>query len=195
VSAQPFRWGPAHEVWRQIVIREHRRALGRTAAFTASLALLVLGAAAPAHAEAPEQHCMVLLDDIADVAAQEFCADTFEEVDRVLQEETGLIRVESAEIVGARVTYTLATLYQDASYGGSSYTFLRSSACDGVTAAGIPDLGAVGLNDAVSSFIAYSSCQVRLYADISYGGSAYGYTTTKASLPTFNDVATSARVR
>jgi hypothetical protein len=176
------------------MIRDHRRALGRTAAFTASLALLVLGAAAPAYADAPEQHCMVLFDD-ADVAAQEFCADTFDEVDRVFLAETGLIRVESADIVGARVTYTLATLYADASYGGSSYTFLRSSPCDGVTSAGVSNLGAVGLNDVVSSFITYSSCQVRLYADINYGGGTYGYTTTKASLPTFNDVATAARAR
>ena len=177
------------------MIREHRRILGRTAAFTASLALLVLGAAAPAHADAPEQHCMVLLDDNPDVAAQEFCAGTFEEVDRVFLEQTGLIRVESADIVGARVTYTLATLYADASYGGASHTFLRSSPCDGVTAAGVSNLGAVGLNDVVSSFMTYSSCQVRLYADINYGGGTYGYTTTTASLPTFNDVATAARAR
>lgn len=177
------------------MIREHRRALGRTAGFTASLALLVLGAAVPAHADAPEQHCMALLDGSDGAAGQVFCADTFEEVDRVFREETGLIRVESADVVGARVTYTLATLYANASYGGSSYTFVRSSPCDGVAAAGVSDLGTVGLNDAVSSFIAYSSCQVRLYADVSFGGGTYGYATTTASLPAFNDVATSARAR
>lgn len=138
---------------------------------------------------------MILLDESGAFAGQEFCANTLEEVDRVFHEETGLTRVESADIVGARVTYTLARLYVNANYGGSSFTFLRSTPCDGVTSAGISDLGSVGLNDAISSFITYSSCQARLYADINYGGSTYGYTTTKASLPTFNDVATAARAR
>ncbi|HWH97333.1 MAG TPA: peptidase inhibitor family I36 protein [Pseudolysinimonas sp.] len=162
------------------------------AALTASIALLVLGAAVPAHATSPDEHCIVYLDD--DVVV---CAETLEDADAAFTESTGLTRVESSEEDGAGplTVYSLATLYVDVSYGGSSYTFTRSTPCNGVTLSSVPNLGTYGLNDAVSSFATYSTCQVRLYADISYGGSTYGYATSQSSLPTFNDVASSARAR
>jgi hypothetical protein len=168
----------------------------RTGALVASVAVLVLGAAAPANAVESDQHCIVLLGDEAhdDAVA---CAETLEEADEAFTEQTGLSRVDSGEesLLGSLVVYTLATLYRDASYGGSSFTFTRSTPCNGVTLSSVPNLGSYGLGDAVSSFLTYGSCQVRLYADINYGGSTYGYTTTQSSLPTFNDVASSARAR
>lgn len=168
------------------------RGVGRSAAFLASLALLLVGVAAPANAQTKEEHCVILLGEDADTV---ICADTVDAADAAFAEQTGLRRVESADVVGPLVVYSLATLYTDAGYGGSSYTFTRSTACNGVTLASVPDLATVGVNDAVSSFLTYSSCQVRLYADVSYGGSTYGYTTSQSSLPTFNDVASAARAR
>ena len=174
------------------MFRESSRPLGRAAALVASLALLVLGAAVPAQADVPEEHCVILLGDDAE---QLFCAATVEKADAAFVEGTGLTRVESADEVGPSVVYTLAVLYADASYTGSSYAFVRSTACNGVTLSSVANLAPPGLNDAVSSFLTYSGCTVRLYADISYGGSTYGYTTSQSTLPTFNDVASSARAR
>jgi hypothetical protein len=166
--------------------------IGRTAGLLAALALLVGGVATPATAQERDEYCVILLDDEADTV---ICADTREGADAAFTEATGLTRVESADVVGARVVYTLATLYTDAGYSGSVYSFTRSTACNGVTLSSVPDLASVGVNDAVSSFQTYSPCQVRLYADPGYGGSTYGYTTSQSSLPTFNDVASSARAR
>jgi hypothetical protein len=166
-------------------------------AFAASLVLLVVGVAAPAQASAleeqsGEEHCVVLLDDDD---ANVVCAGTIEAAVQKFTAETGYTVSESADEVGPLVVYSLARLYADANYGGSSYLFTRSTACNGVTLSSVPDLGVFGLNDAVSSFLTYSTCTVRLYVDVNYGGSTYGYTTTQSSLPTFNDVATSARAR
>jgi hypothetical protein len=175
------------------VIRESWRGAGRAAALLASLAVLVVGVATPANAQTRDEHCVILLDD--DDAATAVCADTVEAADAVFTERTGLTRVESADAVGPLVVYSLATLYTDAGYGGSSYTFTRSSACNGVTLSSVANLGSIGMNDAVSSFFTYSSCTVRLFVDASYGGSSYGWATSQSSLPSFNDVASSARVR
>jgi hypothetical protein len=180
------------------VIRTTWRPLGRAVALAASLALLVIGVAAPAHArpleeQSGEEHCVVLLDD--DAADSVACAGTIEAAVQKFTAETGYTVSETADEVGPLVVYTLARLYADANYGGSSYLFTRSTACNGVTLSSVPDLGVFGLSDAVSSFLTYSTCTVRLYVDVNYGGSTYGYTTTQSSLPTFNDVATSARAR
>lgn len=171
------------------------RRAGRVAALAASIALLSLGVATPAAADVLEEHCVIQLD--ADVELT-VCAATLEAADAAFTERTGLVRVEEpadAENLGPLVVYTLATLYVDAGYGGGSYTFTRSTPCNGVTLSSVPNLGSYGLNDAVSSFFTYSTCQVRLYADINYGGTTYGYTTSQSSLPSYNDVASSARAR
>lgn len=178
------------------MIRNTSRRVGRTAALVAAIALLSLGVAGPASAGEPEEHCFIQVEESVDLLI--VCADTVEEADAAFAVATDSVRVEDpadAGESGARVLYTLATLYTDVSYGGSSYTFTRTTACNGVTLSSVPNLVTLGLNDAVSSFLTYASCEVRLYADINYGGSTYGYTTTQSSLPTFNDVASAARAR
>lgn len=185
------------------MIRRTWRPLGRSAALAASLVLLVLGVAAPAHAETPEEHCVILLGDDDGAAAEAVvCADTREAAVEAFTAETGYIVVEtgdaaagSSERLGPLVVYSLAELFADAGYGGTSHLITRSTPCDGATLSGVSNLGTVGLNDAVSSFQTYSTCTVRLYANTSYGGSTYGWATSQSSLPTFNDTASSARVR
>lgn len=172
----------------------------RAPALALSLALLVLGAAAPANAQTPEEHCVVLLDD---ESAPTVCGDTREEARAAFEKETGLVIVDSPESEAARgsgqlgplVVYSLAELFVNDNYGGSSFLFARSTPCNGVTLASVSNLGSYGLNDAVSSFLTYSTCTVRLYADINYGGTTYGYSTSQSSLPSYNDVASSARAR
>lgn len=185
------------------VIRRTWRPLGRSVALASSLAMLVLGVAAPAHAETSEEHCVILLGDDDDAAAEAVvCADTREAALEAFTAETGYTVVEtgygaadSPESLGPLVVYSLAELFADAGYGGTSHLITRSTPCDGVTLSGVSNLGTVGLNDAVSSFQTYSTCTVRLYANASYGGSTYGWATSQSSLPTFNDTASSARVR
>jgi len=172
----------------------------RAPALALCLALLVLGAAAPANAQTSEEHCVVLLDD---ESAATICADTREEARTAFEEETGLVIVDTPESEAARggddlgplVVYSLAELFVNVNFGGSSFLFTRSTPCNGVTLSSSPNLGSYGLNDAVSSFLTYSSCEVRLYADINYGGTTYGYSTSQSSLPSYNDVASSARAR
>lgn len=175
----------------------------RPLALAASLIFLVLGIAVPANAQTEEEHCVVLLDD--DVAVDQqvvVCASTIEGAAAAFTEQTGYTIVDSAEdentsfaSFGPLVVYSLAQLYVDANYGGSSYLFTRSSPCNGVTQAGVSNLVSYGLNDQISSFLTYSTCEVRLYDDINYAGGTYGYTTTQSSLPSFNDRASSARAR
>jgi hypothetical protein len=172
----------------------------RAPALALSLAILVLGAAAPANAQVPEEHCVVLLDDESGVT---ICGDTEEDARAAFEDETGLVIVDEPGSEGARneddlgplVVYSLAQLYVDSNFGGSSYLFTRSTPCNGVTLSSVSNLGSVGLNDAVSSFLTYSTCEVRLYADINYGGTTYGYSTSQSSLGGYNDVASSARAR
>ena len=174
------------------MIRTSWRPLGRAAALAAALALLLIGVAAPAHAEAPEKHCVILLGDDADLVV---CAETPDAAIQRFTAETGLTVTQSADVVGPSVVYSIAQLFAASGYAGTSYLITRATACNGVTLSSLPDLGAIGLNDAVSSFLTFSTCTVRLFADINYGGSTLGYTTSQSSLPTFNDVASSARAR
>ncbi len=165
----------------------------RTAAFVAAVGFLVAGVGAPAQASETETHCIVFADDGTIV-----CADTLEEADAAFTAETGYTRdgdVAARGGVGVLAVYSLATFYQNNLYGGSSVTITRSFDCDGVTQTGFSDLSLYGMNDTISSFITYRSCQARLYANTGYSGGTFGYTTTQASLPFFNDVASSARAR
>lgn len=160
-------------------------------------AALVVGAVAASAAASSEteaeQHCIEFVDDGTFV-----CAPTPEEADAAFTAATGYVRVEEEVPDGSArmlLAYSLATLYEAVGYGGTSYTFVRTTDCDGSTTMGISDLSTAALGDAVSSFLAYRSCTVRLWDGTGYTGSAYGYTTSKTSLPTFNNIASSARVR
>jgi hypothetical protein len=172
------------------VIRHLIRRRGLGAALALSIALLV-AIGAPAHATEGERHCIGFADDGTVV-----CASTLEGADDAFTAATGRTRVESGDAArGALVAFSLATLYANTGYTGSSFTVTRSTDCNGVTISGVANLATVGLDNAVSSFLAFGSCQVRLSADPNYAGAQFGFATSRSSLPTFNDVASSARVR
>lgn len=173
------------------------RSTTRALAFVATLGALVLGVAAPAQAGTGDIHCIVFADDGTGV-----CAETLEAADAAFTAATGYTRDVDAR--GEAVTrggivplavYSLATFYQNTLYGGSSLTITRSTPCNGSTQSGFSDLSAYGMNNSISSFITYGSCQARLYDGTGYTGGTFGYTTTQASLPLFNDLASSVRAR
>lgn|GEM_PF-1911607 len=174
------------------VIRTLSRRRGTAVAVVA--AALVLAGALPAHAEEPDIHCIALLDDGSVV-----CAPTVEEADEAFTEETGLVRVSDGTAlrgsVGTLAVYTLATLYPNNGYGGSSYTITRTFACNGSTVSGVPNLATSGMDNIVSSFQTYGGCQVRLYDGTSYTGSTFGWAGSSTSLGSFNDLASSVQVR
>ena len=161
----------------------------------AGAVVLLAGGTAPATASESDsdQHCIAFVDDTTLV-----CAATPEEADAIFTATTGYVRVGDELPDGAArmlLAYSLATLYDAVGYGGSSYTFVRSTDCDGSTISGVSDLSTVGLGNAISSFLTYRTCTVRLWDGTGYSGSAYGYTTSQTSLPSFNNLASSARAR
>lgn len=175
------------------------RSTTRALAFVATLGALVLGVAAPAQARTGDIHCIVFADDGTVV-----CAETLAAADEAFTAETGYTRDGDVGARGEAVTrggivplavYSLATFYQNTLYGGSSLTITRSTPCNGSTQSGFSDLSAYGMNNSISSFITYGSCQARLYDGTGYTGGTFGYTTTQASLPLFNDLASSVRAR
>lgn len=168
-----------------------------TAAF-AALALTLL-TALPASADPLEEDCAVDVD--LDLVV---CVPIGDDLAGAYFDETGLELLPSPDEEAGRsassavtplASYSLVTFYVNASYSGGSFTIVRGTPCDGVTLSSVANLGTVGMNDSISSFLTYGSCTARLYEDVSYGGSTYGYTTSKSSLPTFNDIASSARAR
>ena len=174
------------------------RALG--AGMTAALALAVVGVAAPAAAQPADQEaqdCVLWIDE--DVLV---CVPHGEDLDAAFTEQTGQVRVPSGTELDAgrdaaapSAVYDLVTYYANTSYSGSNFTITRSTPCNGVTLSSVPNLGTYGLNDAVSSFFGWGSCEARLYADVNYGGSTYGYAPLASSLGAFDNVASSTRAR
>lgn len=180
------------------MIRTFLRRGARATAFAAVVGVLVLGAAVPAQAveDDEETHCIVLDDDGTFV-----CAPTLEAADAAFTAATGYVRTESDAFaasrggVGILAVYSLATFYANNNYSGSSLTITRSYDCNGSTQTGFSDLSSYGMNNVISSFVTYSTCQARLYDGTGYSGSTFGYTTSQPSLILFNDVASSARAR
>lgn len=173
------------------------RSLARLAAVVVA-ATLVLLPAAPAAADPEPQDCALDVD--LDVLV---CVAVGDDLAAAYLDETGRELLPSPDegegsangLLGPLASYSLVTFYVNTSYAGASFTIVRSTPCNGSTLSSIANLGTVGMNDAISSFATYGSCEARLYEDVSYGGSTFGYTTSTSSLPTFNDLASSARAR
>ena len=92
-------------------------------------------------------------------------------------------------------TYTLATWYEDSSYGGAftKTTSSNSAACSGA--------GQINLNfaaawvDRVSSFKTWHGCSGTLFANTGQGGASYGSFTAAPSVGALNDIASSYRLQ
>jgi len=100
---------------------------------------------------------------------------------------------EAALAPNSAQSIAVSTIYDDASYGGSSYTMSVSSNCS-ANAWGFTDIGPLGWYGRVSSFKSYSGCKTAVFSSTNYGGAIYGYQVNAGSLGPMNDQAKSWRV-
>ena len=108
-------------------------------------------------------------------------------------ELTGRVVVEEGESArGVLALYTVARLYEDASYGGSNYPVTSTSST--ICATGSVSGNLTGAwADVVSSFRSYYSCSTTLYENSGQTGSSISGTNV-TSLGSMNDKASSYRV-
>lgn len=87
-------------------------------------------------------------------------------------ELTGRVVLEEGESArGVLASFTIARLYEDASYGGSIYPVIASSST--ICSTGSQSANLTGSwNDKVSSFRSYYGCTTRLYENSGQGGSS-----------------------
>lgn len=114
-------------------------------------------------------------------APEPVCFDTIEEattyLDRVTQSASRGATAMSNVVIG--------TVFSDANYGGSTYTFYGTGSCSGVTY-GFPSLDG-GWDSIISSAKATSSCWVTLYKATNYGGEKLNCTPGCPSIGSLND--------
>lgn len=173
------------------------------AAIFAATALLMTAGASPAWADddasattaAPAPYCW------ADTESQvTTCYPSEEQLDAAIVARTGSAAIEqgselarSRAIVSPLAVYTIARLYEDASYGGSFITVTAgSSTICASSSVSVPSMPS-GWNDRVSSFRSYYSCTTRAYENASYGGASLSGTNV-SSMSTMNDKTSSYRV-
>ncbi len=123
-------------------------------------------------------------------------ANADEPVDCVLNLDTGVLTCAPGGVAAMATTYTLATLYTASGYGGSTLTLQASTPCDTNSDvdhswSSLPS----AFNDTVSSFAGASNCQVKLFENVSYGGSSVGPATSMSYVgDTMNDKASSVQL-
>jgi hypothetical protein len=136
---------------------------------TASLAIL-LATASPAHAS--------------------------DQVDCVLNLDTGTFTCGPATPTPMASSYVLATLYTNANYGGSSLALQAATPCD--TNADVDHSWATlpaGFADEVSSVKGANNCQIKLFEHTNHGGTSLGpLTSTTYVGDTINDKASSIQL-
>jgi hypothetical protein len=163
----------------------------RAAAAAFVVVTVVVAAAAPASANVEptsSQTCWLNAD--TDAFA---CFDTYDEF-------VAASGVAPSQGVGARsevepyAAYTLAVIYENASYGGASYvvTTSNSSLCSGFHYywSSMPS----GWNDRVSSFDAYGTCRVKFWSNTGYNGTTFGPSAGASSMGSMNDEASSFQI-
>jgi hypothetical protein len=95
--------------------------------------------------------------------------------------------------VGTLSTVVIGQVFEDANYGGSSYTFTASADCD--TNADVDwELSSMpsGWNDRVSSFKSFGQCATKIWHDVSFAGTSYGFVVNSTYVgATLNDEASS----
>lgn len=188
---------------------------GALAVLGLSAMMTVLGAGA-ANAVAPEvapppvaaddESCWYAVD-----TGQSLCVKTGEDLVAAVAEEKGvqLVVPDGAVVSGIRVdarreallspasvqvSVALSTIYDDAGYGGGSYTMSVSNGNCAASAYGFTDIGSLGWYNRVSSYKSYAGCKTAVFSSTNYGGSSTGYTSSLANLGLMNDLAKSWRV-
>jgi hypothetical protein len=112
-----------------------------------------------------------------------------------LKNATTARAVSSAELAAGSesplTVYVLSIDYQNASFGGSTFTWTQSSPCGYYQAGSMPS----GWNDVVSSVADYSGCATTLYWNSNFGSPIYaiGVNASVANLGTFNDKTSSQK--
>jgi len=158
----------------------------RIASLAACIAALAVAPSAAA-TETSAEVCWLNTDDDSYE-----CFDTYDEF--AAASGIGSARASLDGGVQPLATYTLATFYENASYGGSStyITTSNSSLCSGYHYYGsaMPS----GWNDRVSSFTTAGTCRVKLWANTGYSGSTYGPADSASSLGAMNDEASSYQI-
>ncbi len=96
------------------------------------------------------------------------CFETAAERDADLAQT---LAAPEAEADAESATIPWVRWYRDANYGGPSFAASIS----------YPDLGALGWNDAISSFATYSGAHPRWYEHVGYGGIAWDWGTASVA--------------
>jgi hypothetical protein len=144
------------------------------AAAALAVALTTVG---PASATGGSTHCW---QDVESQAGA--CYNTYAEVLTDIARHAALPRAGSvdadvsSEGITPLSTVIIGQVFEDLNYGGSSFTFTASSDCD--TNADVDwELSAMpsGWNDRVSSFKSFGQCATRIWQDVGFGGSYYGF--------------------
>lgn len=153
----------------------------------ASVAVPVAGAS-PALADEPVTHCWQDLESGAGG-----CFDTYAEVLTDIALHAAVPRGDTADGITPLSTVIIGQVFEDANYGGSSFTFTASGDCD--TNVDVDwELSAMpsGWNDRVSSFKSFGQCATKIWQDVGYGGSSYGFVVNSTYVgATLNDQASS----
>jgi hypothetical protein len=176
------------------------------------VAAFTLTGGAAANAAAPDptspdpstQSCWV---DVSTL--QSLCVPTGDDLIAAVQDEDGVTLVAPTgtniggttmtagrqeasllSVASTNVATIVSGIYDDVNYGGGSLFLTATSPGCAWT---LPNLGSFGWNDRASSFKSFAGCRTALYQNINFGGTHVGYSTNVASLPSFNDQASSWR--
>ena len=176
----------------------------RTTALTAAMLLttaILMSAAAPAWAGGNDKNDASTCWIQADTGVTQCFADE-QAMDAAIIEQIGALPIEQGSLQArssfasiALVQYTIARLYEDASYGGD-FLFVSATSTTFCADGGVVSTTPMqsGWNDRVSSVRSYWGCQTTLYTNAGFGGTAVTYSSA-GSLGTMNDKASSYRVK
>jgi hypothetical protein len=177
-----------------------RITLARSIALAAIL-LVATPTTAPAASSTHQRHCIArAIEQGTNEHPSVHCYQTFDAAisaatnGRVHLKNAATSRaVSSTELTGDAplTTYVLSVDYQNANFGGSTFTWFQSAPCGYYQTGSMPS----GWNDVVSSVAAYSGCATTLYWNVNFGTPTYaiGVNGSSANLGTFNDKTSSQK--
>lgn len=127
-----------------------------------------------------ERHCIAeaAVDDHASRSSDAACFDTKLAADQYLTGEISSRGLAASNTI-------IGTVYSDANYSGSTFTWWGSTGCLGVTF-GIAVLSS-GWDNQISSARAANGCWVTLYNTVTYGGARITCMPSCSSIGTLND--------
>jgi hypothetical protein len=166
-------------------------------------AVLAVGASfllAPSSAQAdPANHCWTDVESGASA-----CFSTFAEVVEDLSGGSFVVRggpatfseSDARSLAAVASSVPAATVYEDASYGGSSNTYVVAGACGTDTTVDYQvNISGTAWDDRITSFKSFNSCETKLWTGV-YAGSSVGFVGNLANVgSTLNDAGSSLQWR